>query len=167
MSELIRQAYQQLNLTTPLLGDCGSLCEQRCCQGDDAGMWLLPGEKELLGSEAGYRFIDAYDGTILICSNRCRRDFRPFACRIFPLFPFVQEKADGAYSIRLDYDPRGAAICPLAASRYPLRGIFRYLVRRSTRLLLQDPQIADWFVEHSAYLQALRDIDHYRDERHS
>ena len=157
--EILLDAYATLDRTTPLTVDCGLLCKQSCCRGDDdAGMLLLPGEADLLAGEEGYRFLSNDDATLLICSGSCNRSRRPFACRIFPLFPLVSCDADGRYSIRLILDPRGYSLCPLARSGLPLRGIFRYLVRRATRVLLQDHDIASWLLEHSAFITALEDI---------
>ena len=158
MQELLLQVYQTFNLTTPLATDCGAICQKRCCSQPDMGMLLLPGEAELLKDQPGYRLEQLPDGYLLICSGSCLREWRPFACRIFPLFPLVTPKENHRPGIRLIYDPRGRQICPLAASEYPLRQIFQRLVYRSTRLLLQDETICNWLTEFSAYLEAMEDI---------
>ena len=129
-------------------------------------MWLLPGERELLHGQEGYRFLYAEDGDILLCDGHCQRDMRPFACRIFPLFPLVRRKDDGAYAIDIIYDPRAASICPLAEIEFPLRSMFRYLVYHATKYMLQDPVIAEWWVQHSLYIEALMDIKTYQTLHH-
>jgi len=157
---LLLEAYATLNRTTPLGIDCGLLCGQRCCQSEDgeSGMLLLPGEDALLVSEQGYQILRNDDQALLLCSSTCARDMRPFACRIFPLFPLVSLTESSRFKIELIVDPRAHSLCPLAVSQVPLRGILRYLVRRATRILLRDPQIAEWFEEQSQFISALEDI---------
>jgi len=121
-------------------------------------MLLLPGEELLLKDEEGYRFLHGGDETLLICSGTCRRHLRPFACRIFPLFPVVTPGSGDSLNIRLITDPRGFSLCPLAYGRIPLHGIFRYLVRRATRILLEDPPIAAWLLKHSNLITALEEV---------
>ena len=161
ISEVLLNAYRKLNLTTPLYIDCGELCDHYCCQGDDSGMWLLPGEQELLQNEPGYRFVENETDTVLICADTCRREMRPYACRIFPLFPLVRPRENGkGYNIELIIDPIARRICPLAQSEIHLRPMFRYLVRKVTRELIKDPDICAWFVDHSQFLEGLNDIYH-------
>jgi len=159
---ILTEVYGRLDKTTPLKSNCGLLCQARCCQGDDAGMWLLPGERELLHGQEGYRFLTEEDGDILLCNNHCQRDMRPFACRIFPLFPLVRLSDEGKFTIDIIYDPRASSICPLAEADYPLRSMFRYLIHHATTYMLRDPELAKWWLEHSSYLEALMDIQSYQ-----
>ena len=155
---LLEQAYQLLGSATPLPVDCGELCNRRCCRGEEVGMLLLPGEEELLGSQPGFRYVHEDEETILVCSGTCERQKRPWACRIFPFFTLITARESASAAINIIYDPRAYPICPLAAGNYPQRGIFRYLLRRSTRLLLRDRQLQAWFEQQSLLLEALEDI---------
>ena len=42
------QLYKLFDDVTPVPVDCGQLCDKACCKGDDSGMFLFPGEKEVL-----------------------------------------------------------------------------------------------------------------------
>jgi len=41
------QLYKLFDDVTPVPVDCGQLCDKACCKGDDRGMFLFPGEKEV------------------------------------------------------------------------------------------------------------------------
>lgn len=152
MADVLRQALALLEDVTPLDTDCGQVCDGRCCRpsADSIGMLLLPGEENLLIDE-DYTIIPADGGMLLTCDGTCRREMRPFACRVFPLFPYVGE--DGR--VRAVYDPRGWRLCPLIqnCARVPIRRDFVRAVRRAGRILMRDPACA-------AFLRAQsREID--------
>ena len=157
MAALLAEAYSLIGNTTPLSIDCGQLCGQRCCRVEDSGMLLLPGEADFLGAEPGFNYVEDAGDTILLCAASCRREKRPFACRIFPLFPVVNDLT-GRDQLQLIHDPRGLSLCPLIQTNYPLRGIFRYLVQRATRVLLQHPLYRQWFLTQSELVTALEEI---------
>ncbi len=104
-------------------------------------MLLLPNEQGLLEGE-GFTFTSADGGTLLTCDGHCRRNKRPFACRVFPLFPYVGE--DGR--VRAVYDPRSWRLCPLTrnCAHVPLRREFVRAVRRAGRILMRDAACADF-----------------------
>lgn len=114
------QLYRLFDNVTPIKGDCGKLCRKACCSGDDAGMYLFPGEKkvyELLNpkwakielSEFTYSFNGKTKKVpIIFCDGKCDRFQRPLACRIFPLTPYLK---DGKLEIIID--PRAKSVCPL------------------------------------------------------
>ncbi len=152
MSNVLQQALALLKDVTPLDTDCGKVCDGRCCRpsGDSIGMLLLPGEEELL-SDAGFSITPADGGNLLTCDGSCRRERRPFACRVFPLFPYVEE--DGL--VRTVYDPRSFRLCPLTrnCAHVRLKRDFVRAVRRAGTLLMRDPTCA-------AFLRAQsREID--------
>lgn len=115
------QLYRLFDNVTPIKGDCGKLCKKACCNGDDAGMYLFPGEKkvyELINPEwtkiESSEFTYFFDGKkksvpILFCNGKCDRFQRPLACRIFPLTPYMK---DGKLEVIID--PRAKSVCPLA-----------------------------------------------------
>ncbi|MBS1326717.1 MAG: hypothetical protein HP041_01825, partial [Oscillospiraceae bacterium] len=109
----MEQARYLLENRTPLAVDCGQVCGHACCrcQGDEpCGMRLFPGEEALLRETEGMTLLPAEGGTLLVCGGRCRRSERPLACRLFPLFPYL-DAATGR--IRAVYDPRAYRVCPL------------------------------------------------------
>lgn len=116
------QLYRMFDSNTPIPADCGRLCGGACCEGDDSGMFLFPGEAavyKLLKPE-GFRIemsdLTYDDGTvtrrtpILFCSGKCDRFMRPLSCRIFPLTPVLDENEH----IKIITDPRAKKVCPLA-----------------------------------------------------
>lgn len=137
MPDVLRQALALLENVTPLDTDCGAVCDGRCCRPseDSIGMLLLPGEEKLLG-DAGFCIVPADGGNLLTCDGNCRRERRPFACRVFPLFPYVGE--DGI--VRAVYDPRSFRLCPLTrnCAHVRLRRDFVRAVRRAGTLLMSD-----------------------------
>jgi hypothetical protein len=96
--ELYSKAYRILDQATPLATDCGLLCNKACCDGgeDDLGMYLFPGEELILSDLSYFRIlptdIQLENGSHILlanCDGKCDRRFRPLACRIFPLTPYL------------------------------------------------------------------------------
>lgn len=71
-------------------------------------MLLFPGEADYYRDREGYRLVPCAQGTLLLCSGRCRREERPLSCRLFPLLPLVRENG-----VTLAMDRRGRGVCPL------------------------------------------------------
>ncbi len=117
--KLYTKAWKKLDEPTPLMGDCGSLCDKKCCSGTDHdGMLLFPGEEHLYETIGGEWFqikdsnialSDGYMIKLLVCRGECPREFRPLSCRIFPLIPHINE--NGRAEFRLDL--RSLGICPV------------------------------------------------------
>ena len=152
--ELLRHAARILRDVTPLREDCGLLCEARCCKGGDHdGMWLLPGERELL-AEAGFLSIrETADGDYAICQGNCSRDLRPISCRIFPYFPIPVRGRGGRCSIRVMPDTRALSLCPLFSENAPeITPAFRHAVHRAGRLLLRNRKLRKWLAQSSDYI---------------
>jgi hypothetical protein len=81
---------------------------------------------------------------LLICSGSCSRRFRPMACRMFPLLPWIDRHG----RVRIRPDLRAYAMCPLLsqADAPPIDPVFSGAVRDAmeaasvlpgTRLLLE------------------------------
>ena len=165
MSDILRQALALLEDVTPLDTDCGKVCDGRCCQpsADSVGMLLLPGEENLLTNEK-FTITTADGGKLLTCDGTCRREMRPFACRIFPLFPYVGE--DGL--VRTVYDPRSFRLCPLTrnCANVRLRRDFVRAVRRAGTLLMRDPACAAFLRAQSREIDEISQLLPYlKDER--
>ena len=151
-----RLFYALLDDLTPLAADCGTVCDAACCrdcspEGEASGMRLFPGEKDVIASlmseTDGFTFRQAGQDTLLVCNGNCRRGIRPLACRIFPLFPYVDEKG----RVKAAYDPRAWRVCPLVKEcrHVPLQRPFVRAVRRIGRLLMQDDECRAFLVEQS------------------
>lgn len=140
---LLEEARRLIGGLTPLKRDCGELCGAACCSESDAGdgMILFPGEEQLLpaGHEVYLRTLelDRYGPVLLyVCPDFCDRDFRPLACRIFPLAPL---RVKGG-AIRSQLDARGRPVCPLARqSKQSLDPAFVSAVEAAFALLASDP----------------------------
>lgn len=151
-----KRVYKLLNDVTPLSVDCGKLCGAICCAEWErgVGMYLLPGEEAMFDrteewltwqehNTEDYEFCPSWRGPVyfVCCRGVCPRERRPFACRTFPVTPYLSP--GGTLELRLE----GAAIpvCPLVRG-----GDINLLDRRflaRARLaweeLLKDPLIRD------------------------
>ncbi len=152
MSNAVQRARDLLQDVTPLDVDCGQVCDGRCCRmtAESQGMLLFPGEEA-----ASFTCVPAAGGnTLVVCDGRCDRATRPLACRMFPLFPYVEENG----RIRAVYDPRAWRLCPLVQqhAHVPLRRDFVRAVRRAGRLLMRDAASAAFLREQS---EEIRDLN--------
>lgn len=155
----LREAYALLENTTPLgRNDCGSVCGAYCCSdalGDS--MELFPYEKEIFEKFDGFEVVDGEIPTVK-CDGTCERENRPLACRIYPLFPLVVNE-NGEERIRVIYDPRATASCPLCANKAKLDRRFVRAVRRAGKYLLRDEQTALHLRKTSEYLTELIELE--------
>ena len=154
MSNAILRARELLGDLTPLKTDCGRLCGGACCQGDEqTGMLLFPGEERSFENCDFGRVIPANfslagrDVQLFVCSGHCRRESRPLACRLFPLF--LRFRKDGSTRIRMD--SRAFSVCPLCGyGMDALHDAFISAARCAYDALLEDADCA-------AFLKALDD----------
>lgn len=148
------RVYKLMNGVTPLPADCGRLCGAACCTEWEkgVGMYLLPGEEVMFSgtedwltweehSTEEYEFCPDWQGSFYFirCNGICPRDKRPFACRSFPVSPYLTP--DGGFELRLE--EAATLLCPLVRA-----GDIKLLDRRflaRARLvwgeLLQEPLI--------------------------
>lgn len=117
ISEIYKSIYKYYGDTTPLIIDCGNLCNGACCESDEneeTGMYLFPGEEKLFRANPDFKIIQSefeYAGKradILICKGTCNRELRPLSCRIFPVIPYIK-----GGKFELIFDPRAKSLCPL------------------------------------------------------
>ncbi len=156
------QLYRLFDSVTPIKADCGALCNKACCQGEDSGMYLFPGEHkvyELLNNPQFQiqpsEFSYIHNGKrkkvpILFCHGECDRYQRPLACRIFPLTPYLK---DGELEIIVD--PRAKAICPLS-KRMDFEEYDEEFVRnikKVFKVLMTNKEFYSFMVAYSEYLE--------------
>ena len=156
------QIYRLFDTTTPLKFDCGKLCNSACCEGDESGMYLFPGE------ESVYRLLNCDWATIeksdftyshngktknvplLVCKGKCDRYERPLACRIFPLSPYVDK--DGKLQVIMD--PRAKSVCPIAKEldMDELSESFSRRVKKAFLPLMKNAEFRAFMKTYSEYL---------------
>ncbi|MFA7637444.1 MAG: hypothetical protein WCX81_06745 [Monoglobales bacterium] len=153
------QIYKLTENVTPLPVDCGKLCDGCCCKGDeDTGMYLFPGEKVMYEDnpswakirKSGFTF-GSYRIDFLSCTGSCDRSLRPLACRIFPLFPYI----DISGELHVMMDPRGKGICPLirAMNMSDLDKRFCDMVTYVLKLMLKNPLLYSYLFELSRFTE--------------
>ncbi|OQB51796.1 MAG: hypothetical protein BWX97_01942 [Firmicutes bacterium ADurb.Bin146] len=127
ISRVIKKAYKAIEDLTPLEFDCGQLCNNKCCKEGSEGMYLFPFEFQYLIDKTDKDIIHTdNDFDLLICNGKCDRKYRPLACRIFPLFPYVNNKGE----IEVKFDLRARNICPLQFKDMPEIQIQKRFVKR-------------------------------------
>ncbi len=157
ISEIYKSIYNFYADTTPLLIDCGKLCNGACCESSDeeeTGMYLFPGEEKLFKDNPDFKIIPSefeYGNSyanILICKGTCERSLRPLSCRIFPVIPYIKDD-----SFELIFDPRAKSVCPLVelTDFSKLDKNFIKKTERVIRLLMK-------FKETRLFLEGLSDI---------
>ena len=157
---LYKKAYRLLKNSTPLKFDCGLICNRRCCSGDnEAGMCLYPGEESILAGHDEFLNIRKdkmrdTDVLFAVCSNKCNRNYRPLACRIFPYAPYIDR--DGRLTVI--EDPRAEYLCPLLMEPFGLKidRRFRRNVIKAFRILIMDDEIKSFISLISAVLDDYR-----------
>ncbi len=160
------QLYRLFDTNTPLKVDCGELCHNACCHGDDSGMFLFPGEQDVYKllkpegfrietSDLAYTYKDKeYKTPILFCNGKCDRYIRPLACRIFPLTPVLNEEG----KIDIIVDPRAKSICPLAKTLYleEYDEGFVKAVKKAFILLSKNKQVYSFLEEYTKYINEFK-----------
>ena len=148
-NDALNKAYELLEDTTPLKGDCGELCGCKCCRGGDAdGMLLFPGEEEYYMSKDGFKITkDGVTGySAVVCEGRCNRTDRPLSCRIFPLFPYAVEE-NGRVTCGPSPDTRAFHFCPLLEEKYEPCGEFKRKMRILSKVLVRDEEIRTFLID--------------------
>ena len=168
MRDVIADAYGVLRHVTPLPNglDCGKLCGARCCKGTQGdGMELFRGEEKRFENDPDFTICERNGRKILICSGRCDRRSRPLACRMYPFFP-VPYEAEGETKIRVVYDLRGFAACPVVRGHIRPDARFVQAVRLAGMYLARDPENLRMMRETNAlfdelvsFTQTIRDTD--------
>lgn len=156
--------YRITEKVTPLPVDCGRLCDGSCCKGDDeSGMYLFPGEKVMYENLPGWAKVQksglVFAGEkvdFFTCTGKCDRTLRPLACRIFPLFPFI----DISGNLEIIMDPRGKGLCPLAGALHTneLDKKFVDTVRYVSKLMMKNSLLYSYMFELSRFTEQYANI---------
>ena len=157
----LQKALDELENITPLKPfNCGKLCSARCCSGgDNDGMGLFPGEKELLESSTDFEINDSegnFGGPVIVCRGGCDRRKRPLACRIFPLFPLAVERENEIVIVPVP-DPR-AGMCPLLRCPEKIDRRFYRAVRRAGEYLMRDEDTRKYLLELSSEITDIAEL---------
>ena len=156
------QLYRLFDEVTPLPVDCGKLCSSACCQGEDAGMLLFPGEEEVYKlfapewvkiEETDMTYTcgsKEYTVNIAFCNGECDRFARPLACRIFPLTPHLDKNGE----LEIITDPRAMGVCRIAKllSLEEYDPQFIKNIKRVFKILLKNKRIYSFFRMYSEYI---------------
>ncbi|HPF56140.1 MAG TPA: hypothetical protein PLV03_06335 [Clostridiales bacterium] len=151
--EIWEKAYALLDDLTPIQADCGELCNKQCCKGgDEDGMILFPYEKEFLDGQRFLKFSEKDGFETAVCKGRCKREWRPMACRIYPFVPVF--KGD---SIEVQPDPRATYICPLVlhGGEY-IDPAFIQAVKEAFAVLAELPGFEEFMKQYDAMLDGYR-----------
>ena len=157
LTELIYDAYEIIGSLTPVKNiDCGRLCNKSCCKGDEAGMLLFPGEEDIFDGIAGFaveeiEYMDVPGIKLLMCDGECDRSMRPFACRIFPVAPHVDQNG-GVAALP---DIRGRRMCPIWDLENADKNFVR-AVKKAFELLAKDEKLLSFMRLISSELDELR-----------
>ena len=146
-----REFYEKINNiigdATPFKKDCGILCDSACCKGE-GGMYLFPHEECMVdGAQVQESEFSCGDEKvrIMFCDGSCDRNYRPLACRIFPLVPYITPQGD----FKVILDPRGKGMCPIIFSD-DMSLLDSEFVRRVTfacKVMMLNSEIADYILE--------------------
>ena len=127
-------------------------------------MNLLPHEAEFLEGDGFVIFSSEsnHGYPVPVCGSRCERNSRPFACRIYPLYPLVTLDDGGIPRVNVIYNPRAKSSCPFAANEIVLNHRFVTAVRRAGKYLIRDEEILHYLLVASEdILESDKLRDHY------
>ena len=166
---LLKTAWEMLDQLTPLKSDCGRLCEGACCQPDETGengMLLMPFEERLY-RHAPESFVFRLEqddrlyrgGWRLVCEGSCPREYRPLACRIFPLrMKLISDDDEQTARVEAEIDPRSWAVCPLpeAGGMRAMREEFIRAVEQAGNLLIGNVYMLEALLNEQRMIDDLR-----------
>ena len=136
------QLYKLFDDVTPVPVDCGQLCDKACCKGDDSGMFLFPGEKEVFNLlNPDWVRIEKTDFTY---DYNGKTYTTPIA--------MCQGHMD------IIVDPRAKGVCPMAKGFYleDFDAVFIKNIKKAFSLLMKNKQFKAFMVEYSKYLDEFK-----------
>lgn len=174
-----RELYRKLDSVFPVPYDCGTLCGKACCgvsgfdremAEEDMGLYLYPGEEELLKEDPDWLYwseetveeedVREADGLSALfpesflqkklcfarCKNplQCHRAYRPLQCRIFPTQPHLLHAGTKRERLVLIYNDMDLPYtCPLIEEEVELSKEWLATVYEVWEKLLEDPMVHD------------------------
>ncbi len=142
--DVILKCYKILEEETPLNFDCGKICKNKCCNGDEStGMILFPGEDDLIDENIEIKIAENGD-KIAVCNGSCNRSKRPLSCRIYPFFPLIKE-FNGRKRVKVVFDLR--ADCPLCEGEYEFNKEFLHRLKRVGKYLLLNEETSALYLD--------------------
>lgn len=136
-TKMYEYLYSLFDDITPLKADCGQICSAACCKGDcKTGMLLFPGESTTL------KVIEKEGRKLAVCEGKCSRNERPLSCRLFPIFPIINEKG----KIEAVPDSRGYGICPLVRECDNIKFSSKFIrnVKKAGKILAKDDECLEF-----------------------
>ena len=177
--ETFRELYEKLDEVSPVPYDCGTLCGKACCgvsgfdremREEDMGLYLYPGEDELLKEDADWlrwseetveeEDIREVDGLAALfppsflqkklCFVRCKdpmqchRAYRPLQCRFFPTLPHLLHAGTKRERLILIWNDMDLPYrCPLIEEEVKLDREWLAAVYEVWETLLEEPLVLD------------------------
>lgn len=177
--EQYRELYEKLDAVSPVPYDCGTLCGKACCgvseydrpvEDDEMGLYLYPGEEELLREDPDWlnwseeqveeEDVEEVDGLAALfppsflgkslcfvkCKDplHCHRENRPLQCRFFPTQPHLLNAGTRRERLILIYNDMDLPYrCPLIEEEPPLSKEWLKTVYEVWEVLLEDPLVRD------------------------
>lgn len=148
---LYKRAKKIIGGKTPLKKDCGLICGNACCKGDEnTGMLLFPHEKTNL------KVIEKENVRLAVCEGKCKREERPLSCMIFPFFPYLNETG----RVQVIPDIRGYEVCPLVRKHRDIKFDRAFLrrVKEVGRLLKEDDDCKAFLLDISREIDSVLNI---------
>ena len=175
------KVYALFDECGPAPFDCGALCGSVCCcsgkEDEELGIYLMPGEEQMLAGEenAGwiawneepaddYLFPESWKGRLVPfvrCTTppHCPRDKRPVQCRTFPLLPHLLKNGELLMILNdLDLPYR----CPFLYREQAVSPDFVQNAKKAWQILMKDPLIYDLVVldsEERMYIEPVESPD--------
>ena len=177
--ETFRELFEKLDAVSPVPYDCGTLCGKACCgvsgfdremREEDMGLYLYPGEDELLREDPDWlrwseetveeEDIREADGLAALfppsflqkklCFVRCKdplqchRAYRPLQCRFFPTLPHLLNAGTRRERLILIWNDMDLPYrCPLIEEEVALDHAWLNAVCEVWETLLEDPLVHD------------------------
>lgn len=155
--QFYKKLYRLLDEVTPLLVDCGELCQKACCDPKlGQGVYLFPGEEVMFSGKSYWEPIKIIsERKIVDCDGNCKRDERPLFCRLFPLFPYLTPEND---LLLVFYSPMHP-ICPLIKLNdfKILADDYIETVKKIGKILLKNDDCLKFMLEISREIDACND----------
>lgn len=157
----LQKALDELENITPLKPfNCGKLCSARCCSGgDNDGMGLFPGEKELLENCKDFEINDSegnFGEPVIVAAAAATGAKDRLRAGYFRCFRSPVECENEIVIVPVP-DPR-AGMCPLLRCPEKIDRRFYRAVRRAGEYLLRDEDTRKYLLELSGEITDIAEL---------